>query len=207
MLKLLKPERDTLMGLTNFNPDESEPVSDRKKRSSGGGGSTRSDGYRKLPAKHVPPGKSDEDYPFYCLKSPNYALVEDGDGYDWLSWPATPEVRYEKESPNDIWEMVDEDKYALMYWDELAFSRVKKVVDSELGGNLVDMLHNSPEMALEAVELAERMNKGNSPAYESVSCECCGREYHYDYGDYHKVSGHYLCGSHTVEELKEREIL
>lgn len=195
------------MGFTDFDPDNAETISNRK-NNSGGGGSSQSDGYSKLPAKHVPVGRDkEENYPFYCIKAPSYALVEHEHGYDWYSWPAAPEVRFEKESPGERWSMVDEDKLALVFWEELEFSRVKRIVDSELGGDLVDMLHNSPEMALEAVDLAERLAKDNSPAYETVSCECCDREYHKQFGDYHRLNGDVLCGCHTVEELKERDIV
>lgn len=199
------------MGFGEFDPDaevSSKPSSSSSSSGGGGGGgSPYKDGFTKLKTTHVPAGKSEEDYPFYCKKCPNYLLLNTDEGYEWHSWASAPELTFEKHSPNDRWELVDDGEIELVYWDESDFKRVRHIAEEQLGVKIVQLLKEKPEEGLDIIDLASRMAKGNSPAYEHVSCYVCDKKYHAEHGDYHTVNGHAVCGSHEVSELAERDLI
>lgn len=193
------------MGITDFDPEEAEPTSGRKRSSSSS--SRSSDGYKKMPHRHVPPHISDEDYPLKAFETPKFAMVREGDELVWKSWPDTPEVRFNKETEGSRWELVPDEDIVYTIWGKIVYSRIKQTVSEELGADLTRLLNEEPQKALDAIELAERMSKGNSPKIPTSNCEVCGKTFHIEYGDYHIAGSHVVCGSHTVAEMKERDLL
>lgn len=177
--------------------------------SSNSGSSSSSSSTSKRQGLSIPSGTAPDDFPIYSEARPQYVVRRTEDGLEFLAGSACPVVEM-KATWYGTWEFAyHSPDWKKVWWDDTEFSRVKYLVQEEFDCDLVPLLKDNPERAVDvitkAVQQAQSEDKQRGRPHRD--CAVCEEEIDLVYGSYEKANNRVLCDSHTVSEMKDADLL
>lgn len=153
-------------------------------------------------------GSSSSSYPKVDERVPQYTIEKSDDGvWSFKTWPECTGINYIKENSSDTYTPTETpDEIVKLWWNEREFDLAKHRVQERFNEDLLSVLKEDPKRASRLIEKAASRNSSrDNNKYRTCSvCEC---DINIARHGYEEIGNRVVCDTHTVQEMKEADLL